>query len=202
MKAHQRYFALEGLDGVLRPNFITVANGEGASSGPMVLVLAITGGIVTTIFAAGSAVKTLALLVAQFLPMLLGVAIAKWAPALASRVRRPISAASLIMLVTVIVGFVFTQGPTVATQGVRGFVICALLVAASIAGGWVSLARWPNLKTPGAFASGIRNLSLALVLSPPELPEVSAGILAYGLAMYVVSIGTALGVRGSTSAVK
>ncbi|MDZ4806310.1 MAG: glycine--tRNA ligase subunit beta [Candidatus Eisenbacteria bacterium] len=28
MKAHQRYFAVEGLDGVLRPNFITVANGR------------------------------------------------------------------------------------------------------------------------------------------------------------------------------
>ena len=28
MKAHQRYFAVEGTDGILRPNFITVANGR------------------------------------------------------------------------------------------------------------------------------------------------------------------------------
>ena len=61
-----------------------------------------------------------------------------------------------------IVGSVFTLGTAVATRGVPGFVICALLV-----------------------------------LSPPEPSEVSAGIHAYGAAMYLVSIGTALGVRVS-----
>jgi glycyl-tRNA synthetase beta chain len=36
MKAHQRYFAVEGTDGRLRPNFITVANGRWADTSQVV----------------------------------------------------------------------------------------------------------------------------------------------------------------------
>lgn len=180
----------------------------GGSSSPAVAALGkarvgITGSMAVVLSAAsaGAAVvwsaarlDVLAVLCAQCLLLFIGVSLAARAPEFAQRLRGFVSRLSVIALVVAVIGLFALHGADLRTQRAVALAGGALLAVASLTGGWLAMYRWPALRAAGAIASGVRNLSLALVFAAPH-PRLTAGILSYGLMMYLWSLVFALGLR-------
>jgi BASS family bile acid:Na+ symporter len=124
-----------------------------------------------------------ALLVAQMLPLAVGLSIHHWAPKLTQWVVRPLGMLANILLLVLVGLIVATQYETLTAIRLRGWAGTGLLLLASLAIGW--LCGGPEVATRKALAvtTAARNVAVGLVIVTSNFagtPAVTA-LVAYGL---------------------
>jgi bile acid:Na+ symporter, BASS family len=134
------------------------------------------------------------LLLAQMLPLAVGLGIHHWAPKLARTMDRPVRLLGNLLLVLTLALIVVEQYPMLSAIRLRGWFGMVLLLASSLAIGW--LCGGPDQPTRKALAltAAARNAAVALVIATSSFagtPAVTA-VVAYALVSMVGSLGFAL----------
>jgi BASS family bile acid:Na+ symporter len=143
-----------------------------------------------------------ALILTQLLPLLLGLMTRHWRPPLAQRLLRPLELVSKVLSLSVAGLILATQFHMLAEIGARGFAGMVVLLAASLAIGWLAGGSGRDSRRTMALTTALRNVGVGLVIVTGNFagtPAVSAA-LAYGI---VEVFGTLLvafwwGRRGTT----
>ena len=124
-----------------------------------------------------------ALLVTQLLPLLLGLLVRHWRPQLADTLLGPLELVSKILSLSVAGLILATQYPMLAEIRMRGFVGMLILLAASLAIGWLAGGAGSDNRKTMALTTALRNVGVGLVIVTGNFagtPAVSAA-LAYGI---------------------
>ena len=144
-----------------------------------------------------------ALLVTQLLPLLLGLLVRHWRPQLADSLLGPFELVSKILSLSVAGLILATQYPMLAEIRMRGFVGMLILLAASLAIGWLAGGAGSDNRKTMALTTSLRNVGVGLVIVTGNFagtPAVSAA-LAYGIVEVLGSLLLALwwGRKGVTA---
>jgi BASS family bile acid:Na+ symporter len=110
--------------------------------------------------AGGKVVVTL--FVAQFLPLLLGLAVRQWRPTLADRLKRPANLISMVLNLTTLGLILYAHFDMLIDIPLRGFVGMLALVLASVAAGW--LLGGSGNRSAMVMATSVRNVGVSLVI--------------------------------------
>ena len=135
----------------------------------------------------------LQVLVAQVLPLLLGLGLRRWFPALAARLVRPLEKLAnglLLLLVLVILGFTLPALGSFLADNLIALPLMAVMVAWCLALGWLLAGPDPAESTTTALVTSMRNPGLALLFASshaPGIPAVKLAILSYVLVTVIVS---------------
>jgi BASS family bile acid:Na+ symporter len=135
-----------------------------------------------------------ALLVTQLLPLLLGLLVRHWRPQLADSLLGPFELVSKILSLSVAGLILATQYPMLAEIRMRGFVGMLILLAASLAIGWLAGGAGSDNRKTMALTTALRNVGVGLVIVTGNFagtPAVSAA-LAYGIVEVFGSLLVAL----------
>jgi bile acid:Na+ symporter, BASS family len=197
---------LIGLDGA--GGLVIAAAAPGGSTGPLLAILArgdaaiamVLFVVLTLVGKAAALIATMALDVAGVQavlfaslvvvsssvgPLLAGLAIRAWRPAIARRWQPWVSRLSLALLVATIALLAARHGDAARAADI---VVGLLLTLAALAIGLLAEGRTARIAV--AQVSAVRNLTLALlvlaVVGAP--PAATMSVLAYGLAMYVITL--------------
>jgi BASS family bile acid:Na+ symporter len=108
----------------------------------------------------GKVVATL--LIAQFLPLCIGIALRYWRPALADRLQTPANRLSAVLNLTLLALIVWTQFDMLIAVPLRGYVGMSLLVFASIGAGWLFGGK--GYRSAMVMATSVRNVGVCLVI--------------------------------------
>src|SRR5262249_3696639 len=123
------------------------------------------------------------LLLAQILPLAVGLAIHHRAPKLAERAAKPIGLVANLLLVIVVVMLLMKEYETLALIRLRGWSGMLLLLASSLGIGW--LCGGPGRPTRKALAvtTGAHNAAVALVIVSKNFADTPAvtAVIAYAL---------------------
>jgi BASS family bile acid:Na+ symporter len=131
------------------------------------------------------------LLVAQLLPLAIGLAVHHYAPAVTARIARPVAALANVMLVILIGLILATQFDTLAAIRARGWAGMAALFAASVTIGWVCGTRDAATRKASALTTAARNAAVGLAIATGNFagtPVVTA-VVAYGLVCMLGTLG-------------
>jgi BASS family bile acid:Na+ symporter len=133
------------------------------------------------------------LLIAQLLPLAIGLGIHHGAPRLSERIAKPVGLLANLLLLGVVVLVLAQQYAALAIVRLRGWVGMLLLLAASLGIGW--LCGGPGVATRKSLAltTGVRNVAVALVIVSDNFPDtlgVSA-VVVYGLVSIFATLGCA-----------
>src|SRR5262249_26896142 len=114
------------------------------------------------------------LLVAQFLPLCLGLGIRQQYPALADRLKKPAGLLSIVLnLVTL--GLILTvQFDMLMAIPFRGYAGMLVLVLAGVAAGWLLGGPARGDRTAMAMATSVRNVGVSLVIATGSFPGTEA----------------------------
>jgi BASS family bile acid:Na+ symporter len=125
----------------------------------------------------------IALLLAQFLPLCLGVAVRNWCPTVAERVQKPATLVSKVLNLLTVGLILVSQFGMLAEIRPHGFVGMVALLLISWTAGW--LLGGPNSETRKAMAvtTSLRNFGVGLVIVTSTFPGTPAvtSVVAYGL---------------------
>jgi BASS family bile acid:Na+ symporter len=102
------------------------------------------------------------LMVAQFIPLCLGLALRQWRPALADRLKKPANLISMILNLTTLSLIVVAQFDMLIGVPLRGYLGMLALVLVGVAAGWL-LGRNGNASAM-VMATSVRNVGVALVI--------------------------------------
>jgi BASS family bile acid:Na+ symporter len=141
---------------------------------------------------AGKMVATL--LVSQLLPLLAGLSVRQWRPALAERIKNPASRLSAILNLCMLGLILYFRFPMLAAIRLRAFVGMLALVLASLTAGWLLGESGSDNRKAMGFSTSVRNIAVSLVIATasfPDTPAVTAA-LAYGLFQTIVLAVVAL----------
>lgn len=136
----------------------------------------------------------LQVLMAQVLPLLLGLGLRRWLPALAARLVGPLEKVAnglLLLLVLVILGFTLPALSSFLAGNLIALPLMAVLVALCLAIGWLLAGPDPAESTTTALVTSMRNPGLALLFASSHaqgIPAVKLAILSYVLVTVIVSI--------------
>src|SRR5262249_25948211 len=137
------------------------------------------------------------LMVAQLLPLAVGLAIHHWLPNLTGKIVKPIGLAANVMLVVLIVLILATQYEMLATIQVRGWTGMSLLFLASLAIGWVCGGTDVGIRKALAVTTAGRNaaVGLAIVTANFAGTEAVTAVVAYALVSIIgtFAVAAALG---------
>ena len=152
-----------------------------------------------------SIVRTLVLV--QFLPLCVGLAVATWRPEWARRLTKPATHLSTILGLSLVGTVLIVQFHLLSAIRLRGYIGMLCLLAASAAAGWILGGRGAADRTTLAITTSVRNVGVALVIAGGSFPGTPAVTFttAYAifqtLVMALVAIGLGrLGHRGSPTA--
>jgi bile acid:Na+ symporter, BASS family len=133
------------------------------------------------------------LLIAQMLPLAVGLGIHHWAPAFARLMDRPVRLLGNLLLIIVMALIVTTQYPMLGAIRLRGWSGMVLLLGSSLVVGW--LCGGPDQATRKALAvtTAIRNAAVALVIAASNFADTPAvtAVVAYALVSILGSLGCA-----------
>jgi BASS family bile acid:Na+ symporter len=133
------------------------------------------------------------LLVAQILPLLIGLAIHHWAPRLTERIAGPVGQFANFVLLGVLVLLLVKEHETLATIRLRGWTGMFFLLAASLGIGW--LCGGPALATRKSLAltTAVRNAAVGLVIVSTNFADTPAvtAVVAYALVSIFATLGCA-----------
>jgi BASS family bile acid:Na+ symporter len=135
-----------------------------------------------------------ALLVTQLLPLLLGLLVRHGRPRLADSLLGPFELVSKILSLSVAGLILATQYPMLAEIRMRGFAGMLILLAASLAIGWLAGGAGSDNRKTMALTTALRNVGVGLVIVTGNFagtPAVSAA-LAYGIVEVFGSLLVAL----------
>jgi BASS family bile acid:Na+ symporter len=102
------------------------------------------------------------LLVAQFIPLALGLGLRQWRPTLADRVKKPANLMSMVLNLTTLSLICFAQFDMLIGVPLRGYVGMLALVLAGVAAGW--LLGGSGNASAMVMATSVRNVGVALVI--------------------------------------
>jgi BASS family bile acid:Na+ symporter len=102
------------------------------------------------------------LMVAQFIPLCLGLGLRQWRPTLADRLKKPANLISMVLNLTLLSLIFFAQFDMLIGVPMRGYVGMLALVFAGVAAGWL-LAESGNASAM-VMATSVRNVGVALVI--------------------------------------
>ncbi|MFL5327441.1 MAG: bile acid:sodium symporter family protein [Gemmataceae bacterium] len=139
------------------------------------------------------------LLIAQLLPLALGLAFHKWAPKLTGRITRPVGLFANVMMMVLIVAIIYAQYETLAAIRSKGWIGMAAILAASLAIGWWCGGRNQTNRKATAITTAPRNAAVGLAIATGNFantPAVTA-VVAYGLVSMLGTMAFALILRKS-----
>jgi BASS family bile acid:Na+ symporter len=102
------------------------------------------------------------LLMAQFIPLCLGLGLRQWRPALAARLKKPANLISMVLNLTTLSLIFCAQFDMLIGVPLRGYVGMLALVLAGVAAGW--LLGGSGNASAMVMATSVRNVGVALVI--------------------------------------
>jgi BASS family bile acid:Na+ symporter len=102
------------------------------------------------------------LMVAQFIPLCLGLALRQWRPTLADRLKKPANLISMVLNLTTLILIFFAQFDMLIGIPLRGYIGMLALVLAGVAAGW--LLGGSGNASAMVMATSVRNVGVALVI--------------------------------------
>ena len=138
-----------------------------------------------------------ALLIAQMLPLTLGLAVHHRWPRFSQWFVKPLGLVANGLLVLLVVLIVATQYETLAAIRLRSWIGMSLLLLASVGLGWVCGGADAGIRKAMALTTASRNVAVGLVIVTSNLagtPAVTA-VVAYGLMSIIGALGGALLLR-------
>jgi BASS family bile acid:Na+ symporter len=122
-----------------------------------------------------------------FAPFVAGIFIRWKYPAHGAFLAGPVTRASMIMLLLLVVGYLAARGDQITAGGGRLILLSLGAAAAALAGG-LTLAPHGGRRRALGFTSSIRNVTAAILLAGTCYtdPKTMIGVLAYGLAQFMV----------------
>ena len=123
------------------------------------------------------------LMMTQLLPLLLGLALRHWRTPLAERLVDPLELVNKILNLSLVGLILATQFQMLAQIRLRGFAAMFILLAGTLAIGWLAGQSGRDGRRTMALTTSLRNVGLGLVIVTanfPGTPAVSAA-LAYGI---------------------
>jgi BASS family bile acid:Na+ symporter len=137
------------------------------------------------------------LLVAQLLPLAIGLAVHLWAPACARSLEKPVGLLANVLLIAGMGLILVTQYETLSAVQLRGWAGMALMLVASLMIGWLCGGPGRATRTAVALTTAIRNAAVGLVIVSAnfgETPAVTA-VVAYSLVCILGGLACALALR-------
>jgi predicted Na+-dependent transporter len=101
-------------------------------------------------------------MVAQFIPLCLGLGLRQWWPTLADRLKKPANLISIVLNLTTLSLIFFAQLDMLIGVPLRGYIGMLALVFAGVAAGWL-LGGVSNRRAM-VMATSVRNVGVALVI--------------------------------------
>jgi BASS family bile acid:Na+ symporter len=143
------------------------------------------------------------LVVAQLLPLAVGLAVHHFAPILTSRIARSVGLLANLLLVVLLSLILVTQFDTLAAIRARGWAGMSALFIGSLAIGWLCGAGDAATRKASALTTAARNAAVGLAIATGNFPgtAVVTAVVAYGLVSMLGTLGCAvlLGLRRSST---
>jgi BASS family bile acid:Na+ symporter len=132
------------------------------------------------------------LLVAQFLPLCLGLSLKSWRPAIADRLKKPANLLSILLNLTLLSAIVFAQFDMLIAVPFRGYFGMLLLVLAGVLAGWL---LGGGERKAMVMATSVRNVGVSLVIVTAAFAGTRAVAAATGFALFqtIVMVLVAVG---------
>jgi bile acid:Na+ symporter, BASS family len=124
------------------------------------------------------------LLVAQFLPLCVGLAVRRWRPALADRLKRPANLLSVVLNVATLGVIVAAQYDMLMAIPWVAFAGMLALVMTALAAGWLLSGPRKEHRTAMMMATAVRNVGVALVIATASFPGTRAVAAATVFALF------------------
>jgi BASS family bile acid:Na+ symporter len=159
---------------VVAVGLMTILAGSSAVVAPLLLrmLLPITSGDVEVGLDAGDLVGTL--MIAQFIPLCIGLAVRYWRPDWAARLVKPAARVSTLLNLALLGVILTFQVDMLFTVRARGFAAMFVLVGAGLAFGWLLGGPCGGTRTATAIATAVRNVGVSLVIATKILPGTPA----------------------------
>jgi BASS family bile acid:Na+ symporter len=134
------------------------------------------------------------LLVAQLLPLLIGLAMHHLAPNLANRLAKPLSVLANVLLLAVVVLILFREFSTLALIRMRGWMGMLLLLGFSLILGWLAGGPGSVSRKTLALSTAARNVAVGLVIVSGNFAGTPAmtAVVAYSLVSIFGAMGCAV----------
>ncbi|WP_193509345.1 bile acid:sodium symporter family protein [Cryobacterium sp. BB736] len=148
--------------------------------------------------------KALEVFAIVLLPVALGMLVRWWRPKFADAMNKPVRIASVVILVVVIAGAVYSNLELLATHIGSLAMITVLFCVISLTVGYF-VPRWLGVRRSEAIASGfeigIHNATLSIVIAQTVLgsEELSLPAAVYGVLMFFVAAGFGFIIRARSS---
>jgi bile acid:Na+ symporter, BASS family len=158
--------------------------GSSAIVAPLLLgvLLPMTAGDVHVEIHAGNIVATL--LIAQFLPLCVGLAVRHWFPAVALKLKTPADRLSAVLNLATLAVILSVQFDMLVGIPLRAFAGMSALVLAGLAIGWFLGGRGKESRTAMAMATAVRNVGVSLVIATKSFPGTAAVTAATAFAIF------------------
>jgi bile acid:Na+ symporter, BASS family len=114
------------------------------------------------------------LLGAQLLPLGIGLAIGRWRPSFAQKMKVPASRLSAILNLGMFILIIAVQFRMLMQIHLKGYVGMSLLLAASVATGWMLGGSGKANRTAMVMATSVRNVGVALVIATSSFAGTAA----------------------------
>src|SRR5688572_23770815 len=133
------------------------------------------------------------LLVAQMLPLGIGLFIHHWAPGMAERIGKPVGLGANFLLLGAVGLVLASEYETLALIRLRGWIGMLLLLAASLGIGWTCGGPGRATRKALAVTTGVRNAAVALVIVSSNFAGTAAvtAVVAYALVSIFATLGCA-----------
>jgi BASS family bile acid:Na+ symporter len=118
------------------------------------------------------------LLVAQFLPLCLGLAVRQWRPSLAARLKKPADRLSLVLNLLLLGLIVYAQRDTLLEVPLRAYGGMLALVSLSVLTGWLLGGPGSGNRTAMTMATSVRNVGVGLVIATGSFAAGSEAVTA------------------------
>jgi BASS family bile acid:Na+ symporter len=135
------------------------------------------------------------LLMAQFLPLCIGLSVRHWFPALAAKLKRPASLVSMVLNLLTLGLILSVQFSMLIGIPLRAYFGMLALVTASVVAGWLLGGPGRDNRTALAMATGVRNVGVSLVIAAsgfagtPAVTAATAFALFQTVLMALVALG-------------
>jgi len=135
------------------------------------------------------------LLLSQFLPLFVGLAVRQWRPSVALTLKRPADVASTVLNLCTLGFIVVARFEMLAAVRFQAFVGMLALAGATIAAGWLLAERGSENHKAMTFTTSVRNVAVALEIATSSFPGTPAvtAVLVYGLFQTLLMAAVAFG---------
>jgi len=159
---------------VVAVGLMTILAGSSAVLAPLLLslLLPVTSGDLKVAIDAGDLVGTL--MIAQFIPLCVGLGMRHWRPDSAARLIKPAELVSKLLNLALLAVVLAYQFEMLRRISVKGFAGMCVLVGAGVASGWLLGGAGRGTRTAMAMATAVRNVGVSLVIATKTFPGTSA----------------------------